>query len=167
MVASVAMPKRRWSQRRVVSSGFVVIRRFCRFEGAGGATWSTSASACAMPTMRTSMAARGKAVRSAVRAGHHEITKGMRRTRSIGQDIEWWSKVDEVQIPGTKNALYRAFLDSLILTSLVASSFVVRNSTLLRQPVLCQRKQLNRGSYPKLSRCSWTFLDTSAIVYNL
>src|SRR5713101_8194047 len=26
---------------------------------------------------------------------------------------ELWSKVNEVQIPGTKNALYRAFLDSL------------------------------------------------------
>jgi hypothetical protein len=62
------------------------------------------------------MAARGTAVRSAVSAGRHEITKGMRKTRAIGQDIEWWWKVNEVQIPGTKNALYRAFLDSLVLT---------------------------------------------------
>ena len=61
------------------------------------------------------MAALGKAVRSAVRSGRHETTKGMRKTRSIGQDIEWWWKVNEVQIPGTKNALYRAFLDSLQL----------------------------------------------------
>ena len=61
------------------------------------------------------MAARGKAVRSAVSSGSHAITKGMRKTRSIGPDIEWWWKVNEVQIPGTKNALYRAFLDSLIL----------------------------------------------------
>jgi hypothetical protein len=60
------------------------------------------------------MAARGKAVRSAVRSGRHEITKGMRKTRSIGQDIERWWKVNEVQIPGTKDTLYRAFLDSLI-----------------------------------------------------
>ena len=37
----------------------------------------------------------------------------MRKTRSIGQDIERWWKVNEVQIPGTKDALYRAFLDSL------------------------------------------------------
>jgi len=59
------------------------------------------------------MAALGKAVRSAVSSGRHEITKGMQQTRSIGQDIEWWWKVNEVQIPGTKNALYRAFLDSL------------------------------------------------------
>ncbi len=59
------------------------------------------------------MAARGKAVRSAVSSGHHAITKGMRKTRSIGQDIERWWKVNEVQIPGTKDALYRAFLDSL------------------------------------------------------
>src|SRR6266849_3916909 len=61
------------------------------------------------------MAALGKAVRSAVSSGRHEMTKGMRKTRSIGQDIEWWWKVNEVQIPGTKNALYRAFLDSLLL----------------------------------------------------
>ena len=55
--------------------------------------------------MKTSMVARGKAVRSAVSSGHHEITKGMRKTRSIGQDIERWWKVNEVQIPGTKDAL--------------------------------------------------------------
>ena len=107
------MLQRRWSKRRVVISGFVVIRRFFRFEGAGGAKWSTSASACVIPTMRTSMAARGKAVSSAVSSGRHEITKGMRKTRSIGQDIEWWWKVSAVHIPDTKNALYRAFLDSL------------------------------------------------------
>src|SRR2546428_12755 len=65
--------------------------------------------------MRTSMAARGKAVRSAVSSGRHEMTKGMRKTRSIGQDIKQWWKVNEVQIPGTKDALYRAFLDSLPL----------------------------------------------------
>ena len=59
------------------------------------------------------MAARGKAVRSAVSSGRHAITKGMRKTRSIGQDIERWWKVNEVQIPGTQDALYRAFLDSL------------------------------------------------------
>jgi hypothetical protein len=41
------------------------------------------------------------------------MTKGRRKIRSIGQDIERWWKVNEVQIPGTKNALYRAFLDSL------------------------------------------------------
>jgi hypothetical protein len=59
------------------------------------------------------MAARGKAVSSAVSSGRHEMTKGRRKTRSIGQNIERWWKVNEVQIPGTKNALYRAFLDSL------------------------------------------------------
>ena len=109
----MAMPQRRWSKRRVVSSGFVVIRRFCRFEGTGGAKWSTSASACAIPTMRISTTALGKAVRSAVSSGHREIIKGMRKTRSIGRGIEWWWKGNEVQIPGTKIALYRAFLDSL------------------------------------------------------
>ena len=57
--------------------------------------------------MKISMAARGKAVKSAVSSGRHEITKGMRKTRSIGQDIAWWWKVNKVQIPGTKNALCR------------------------------------------------------------
>jgi hypothetical protein len=55
----------------------------------------------------------GKAVRSAVSSGRHEITNAMRRTRSIGQNIERCWKINEVQIPGTKDALYRAFLDSL------------------------------------------------------
>ncbi len=50
-------------------------------------------------------AALGKAVRRAVRSGRHEMTKRMRKTRSIGQNIERWWKVNEVQIPGTKNAL--------------------------------------------------------------
>src|SRR5713101_2572517 len=107
------MPQRRWSKRRVVISGFVVIRRFFRFEGAGGAKWSTSASACAIPTMRTSMAARGKAVRSAERSGRHEINKDKRKTRSIGKEIERRWKVNEGQNTGTKNAHYRALLDSL------------------------------------------------------
>ena len=65
--------------------------------------------------MKISMAAHGKAVKSAVSSGRHEITKGMRKTRSIGQDIEWWWQVNEIQIPGPKNVLYRAFLDSLPL----------------------------------------------------
>ena len=48
------------------------------------------------------MVALGKAVRSAVISGRREITKPMRKTQSIGQDIEWWNGVNEVQIPGTK-----------------------------------------------------------------
>ena len=68
------------------------------------------------------MAARGTAVRSVVSSGRREITKGMRKTRAIGQDIEWWWKVNEVQIPGTKNALYRAFLDSLCEDLTLAST---------------------------------------------
>ena len=100
MVASVAMPTRRWSKRRVVSSEFVVIRPFCRFEGVGGAKWSTNALACAIPTMRISMAALGRAVSNAVIFGRHEITKPMRKIRSIGQDTE--GDGDKVQIPGTK-----------------------------------------------------------------
>jgi hypothetical protein len=98
------MPKQRWSKHRVVISGFVVIRRFFHFEGVDGAKWSTNASACAIRPMRTSMAALGRAVRSAVTSGRHAITKGMRKTRAIGQDSERWWKVNEVQIPGTKNA---------------------------------------------------------------
>ena len=47
------------------------------------------------------MVARGKAVSHAVISGHHEMTKSMRKTLSIGQDIER-GEVDEVQIPGTK-----------------------------------------------------------------
>jgi hypothetical protein len=50
------------------------------------------------------MVGRGKVVRNAVISGRHEMTKSMRRTLSIGQDIEG-GDVDEVQIPGTKNAL--------------------------------------------------------------
>src|SRR2546426_3513004 len=94
------MPKRRWSKRRVVISGFVVIQRFSRFEGAGGAKGSMSALACAIPTMRTSMAALGKAVSNAGISGRRAITKPMRRTPSIGRDIE--GEVSEVQIPVTK-----------------------------------------------------------------
>ncbi len=59
------------------------------------------------------MVARGKIVRSAESAGRHEITKGMRKIRSIGPNIESSWKVNEVQISGTKNALCGAFLDSL------------------------------------------------------
>jgi hypothetical protein len=51
--------------------------------------------------MRINMVAFGKAVRNAVISGHREITKPMRKTQSIGQDIEGW-EVNEVQIPGTK-----------------------------------------------------------------
>jgi hypothetical protein len=59
------------------------------------------------------MGGRGNVVRNAVSTGHRKMTNSMRKTPSIGQDIEWEWKVNEVQIPGTKKALYRAFLDSL------------------------------------------------------
>ncbi len=48
------------------------------------------------------MVALGKAVRNAVISGRHEITKPMRKTQSIGQDIEGWIAVHEAQISGTK-----------------------------------------------------------------
>jgi len=50
------------------------------------------------------MADRGRAVSNAVISGRREITKPLRKTLSIGQDIECWD-VSEVQIPGTKSAL--------------------------------------------------------------
>ncbi len=46
------------------------------------------------------MAARGKAVRNAVRSGHRTMTKPLRKTQSIGQDIEWYDG-NEVHIPVT------------------------------------------------------------------
>ena len=51
------------------------------------------------------MVALGRAARSAAISGRPEITKPMRKTPSIGQDIEGWMVVNEVQIPGTKSAL--------------------------------------------------------------
>jgi hypothetical protein len=51
--------------------------------------------------MRINMVAPGKAVRSVVISGRPEMTKPMRKTPSIGQDIEG-GDVSEVQIPGTK-----------------------------------------------------------------
>jgi hypothetical protein len=50
------------------------------------------------------MAARGRAVRSAVISGRRAIIRPMQTTRSIGQNIERWAD-NEVQIPGTKIAL--------------------------------------------------------------
>jgi len=92
------------------------------------------------------MAARGKAVSSAVSSGRHEITKGMRKIRSIGQDIEWWWKVNEVQIPGTKIALYRAFLDSLIQSGTGSVScnsvFILHLCRFLNQEELMEREAM-------------------------
>jgi hypothetical protein len=48
------------------------------------------------------MVARGKAVRNAVISGRRAMTEPMRKTPSIGQDIEGWNVVNEVQIPGTE-----------------------------------------------------------------
>ena len=47
------------------------------------------------------MVARGKAASNAVMSGHREMTKPLRKTLSIGQDIEGGNAVHEVQIPGT------------------------------------------------------------------
>ncbi len=48
------------------------------------------------------MVALGKAVRSVVISGRPEITKPMRKTASIGQNIEGWMVINEVQILGTE-----------------------------------------------------------------
>src|SRR2546430_2017156 len=82
------MPRLRWSKRRVASSGYVAIRPLCRFGAAGAVKWSMNALACAIPTMRISIEGRGKVVRSAAISGRQEITNSMRRTPSIGPDIE-------------------------------------------------------------------------------
>src|SRR5438270_13990638 len=95
------MPRRHWCKPHVVSSGYVAIRPLCRFEAVGVVRSSTSALVCATPIMRITMVARGKAVSNAVISGRHEITKSMRKTLSIGQDIEG-CEVNKVQIPGTK-----------------------------------------------------------------
>ena len=44
----------------------------------------------------------GRVVSNVAISGRHAITNAMRRTPSIGQDIEGWNAVYEVQIPGTK-----------------------------------------------------------------
>ena len=51
--------------------------------------------------MRITMAARGKAVSNAVIFGRRVMTKPMRKTPSIGPDIER-CEVNEGQIPGKK-----------------------------------------------------------------
>jgi hypothetical protein len=63
--------------------------------------------------MRISMVVLGKAVSNAGISGHHVSTKRMQKIQSIGQNIERWER-DEVHIPGTKIALERAILDTLI-----------------------------------------------------
>ena len=59
------------------------------------------------------MVARGKAARNTVISGPRAMTKPLRKTRSIGQDIAGWNAVHEVQIPGTKIELSRPLLDTL------------------------------------------------------
>jgi len=62
--------------------------------------------------MRINMVARGKAVSNAVISGRHEMTKPLRKTQSIGPDIEG-CEVNEVQIPDKKIEPQRPFLDTL------------------------------------------------------
>jgi hypothetical protein len=87
----------------------------CRFAEVDAVKWSMSALAYAMPTMRISMVGHGKIVRSAGRSGRPDTTNSMRKTRSIGPGIDRGMLVHEAQITGTKNALYKAFLDTPVL----------------------------------------------------
>ncbi len=64
--------------------------------------------------MRITTGALGKAVSNAVSSGRHEITKPMRKTPSIGREIEGWEG-NEVQIPGNEFAPKMVFLDTLVL----------------------------------------------------
>ncbi len=48
------------------------------------------------------MVVRGKAARNAVISGRREMTKPLRKTLSIGQDIAGRNAVHEAQISGTK-----------------------------------------------------------------
>ena len=88
-------------------------RPLCRVAVAVGAKWSMNALACAMPTTRTSMEGRGKVVKSAVISGRPGITNSMRRIPSTGPDIETRRQSHEVHITGTKNDIWKAFLDTL------------------------------------------------------
>jgi hypothetical protein len=63
---------------------------FLCFEAADDAKLSTSVLACAIPTMRIGMGARGKAARNAEISGHHEIINSTPRTLSIGPDFDAW-----------------------------------------------------------------------------
>src|SRR2546426_3579187 len=87
------MPKRRWSKRRVVSSGYVAIPPFYRFEAGGDAKSSMRALACVFPTMRIGMGGRGKAARHAGGFGGHGITDFTPGIPLIGPDIEAWGGV--------------------------------------------------------------------------
>jgi hypothetical protein len=62
--------------------------------------------------MRINTGGLGKAVSNAVSSGRHEITKPMRKTPSIGRDIEGLEG-QEAQIPGNEFAPKMAFLDTL------------------------------------------------------
>ena len=107
------VPQRRWSKHRVVSSGYVAIPPFYRFEVGGDAKSSMSALACVIPTMRIGMGGRGQAARNAGSSGRHEITDSTPRTPLTGPDIEAWAEGHEAQIMRTKSAREEAFLDTL------------------------------------------------------
>jgi hypothetical protein len=87
-----------------------------RCEAGGDAKGSMNAFVCAIPTLRISTVVLGKAVRHAGISGRHVMTKLRRKIQSIGQNMERWER-DEVQIPGTKIALERAILDTLLLAN--------------------------------------------------
>src|SRR6266853_1222930 len=137
MVGFVAMPKRRWSKRHVVSNGYVALRPCCRFGAAGAAKSSTSALACVIPTMRMGMGGGGKVVRNAEIPGPRAIINSTPRTPSISPDIELWPEGHETQITSTKRAREEAFLDTLavLLLQKLPEYIHHRNTLLNRLPL--------------------------------
>ena len=65
-----------------------MIPPFYRFEAGDTVRSSMNALACVIRITRISMGDRGKVARNAAIFGHHKIINSMRRTQSIGLDIE-------------------------------------------------------------------------------
>ena len=114
MVGFAVMPQRRWSKRRVVSSGSVAIPPLSHFEAGGAAKSSMSALACVIPTLRIGMGGHGKVARNAGNSGRHATTDSTPRIPSIGLDIKGMGGDPEAQIMSTKSACEEAFLDTLL-----------------------------------------------------
>src|SRR5215470_17424595 len=121
------MPQRRWSKRRVVSSGSVAIPPFYRFEAGADAKSSMSALAYVIPTMRIGMGGPGTAARNAGSSGRHAITDSTPRIPLIGPDIEACVGDCEAQIMSTKSAREEAFLDTLFLYFITSVYFISLN----------------------------------------
>src|SRR6266545_6398487 len=79
--------------------------------------------------MRIGMGGRGKAASNAGSSGRHEITDSTPRTPLIGPDIEARAGGHEAQIMNTKSAREEAFLDTLeVSTDMATKNTDVDNS---------------------------------------